>query len=256
MSFTRACFALALGCTLAAAGYGCGNKNGTGGSGAGGGSSSGAPACLNAMGGGPTITTMGTGGDDPTVAPCASCLAAKCADQIQACNPDGGGVNCYAIQACIDAVCFGLSMQASPDEGMCQSHCQDLHPEAKAAHLAWVNCATDEPMPVVTDAGPGDAGAVDAGPPATCIPPCAFYSYDYDRCVADQTAGACKAPFDACNACSDCKEYVGCATNCASWSDCQKCFATPSGTAGEQLYEAYQLCLDRTCFAQGWLPTF
>jgi hypothetical protein len=248
MPFARGCFALALGCTLAAAAYGCGGKNGASGSTGGGG----APACLDATGGGATITTMGTGGDDNTVAPCASCLAAKCANQIQACNPAVGGVDCYAIQACIDAVCFGLSMKGSSDEGMCQVYCQGLHPEAKQAHLNYFNCANEESMLVDADAG-ADAGG---GPPATCIPPCALYSYDYDRCVADQTAGACKAAFDACNACGDCKQYVDCASNCASWADCQKCFATPSGTVGEQIYEAYQLCLDHTCFAQGWLPSF
>jgi hypothetical protein len=250
MSFVRAWLALSAGIAVAAAGYGCGSKNGTGGNGGSG--SSGTPGCLNANGGGATIATMGTGGDDNTVAPCAQCLAQKCSNEIAACDPDGG-VDCYGIQACIDAVCFGLSMKGlMTEEGKCQVYCQGLHSDAMMAHLNYVNCAYSEQM------------VGDAGPPATCIATgfCAFYSYDYDRCVADQTAGPCKAAFDACNACGDCKQYVQCASNCSTWADCQKCFATPSGAAGMALYEAYQLCVDspqvgsQGCFAQGWLPSF
>jgi len=190
----------------------------------------------------------GAGGADPTVAECATCLDAECAAEKAAC-----GADCYAIQACLDSVCFNLSATGASDEGACQVYCQSLSPNGKAAHLAYVNCANGQPeaLPGVPTCGtPGDAGG------CTCQPPCAAYSYDYDQCVAAQNAGACQSARAVCLASSDCTAYQTCASGCTTLAACQACAATAGGAAGEKLYQAYQLCLDTTCLAQGWLPHF
>ncbi len=223
---------LALGLAMGTA-YACTTPaSGTGGAGAGG-----APPPLNL-----------TGGSDPTGALCATCLRHECAAERAACTAD-----CYAIQACLDTVCFNLSVIGSTDEGTCQVHCQALHPEGLMAHLAYVDCAYAQPQ--VIDAGTDDAGPIDAGS-VTCIPPCLGYPYDYDLCVAAENAGGCKAALEACEASSDCKAYFACASTCTTYADCEACAAGTAGDAGESLYEAYQLCLDQVCFAQGWLPHF
>ena len=213
MSSVRSCFALALAVSLCAAAAGCGSNAG---SGAGGGTT----------GTTSSMTSSGTGGD-PTVGQCESCLDTKCSAEKTACGPD-----CYAIQACLDAVCAHLSQTGSSTEGDCQVYCQTLHPNGKAPHLAYVNCVSG----------------------AACEPPCAGAPYDYDQCVAAQTAGACKAASDACNASSDCTMYKACAATCATFADCQKCGTGTSGAAGEKLYEAYTLCFDQSCLATYWLP--
>jgi hypothetical protein len=188
-----------------------------------------------------------TGGSAPTGEACASCLDHECAAEKAAC-----GADCYAIQACLDSVCFNLSAIASADEGLCQRYCQGLHSTGVPAHLAYVNCAYTQPQTV--DGGTGDAGPIDGGT-ITCLPPCLGYPYDYDLCVAAESAGPCKPALEACDASSECKAYEACAGACTSLAVCQAC-AVAGGDAGEALYESYQLCLDRSCLAQGWLPHF
>jgi hypothetical protein len=178
----------------------------------------------------------GTGGD-PTVAECETCLDMKCSIEKAACDAD-----CYAIQGCIDAVCFNLSATGSADEGACQVYCQGQHPAGKANHLAYVNCAAYEPS--TPDAG------------VSCSPPCAGAPYDYEQCVADSSAGSCKAASDACAASSDCTAYQACASACTTFSACEACASSASGMAGEQLFEALQLCLAHHCLAEEWLPHF
>jgi hypothetical protein len=228
-------FALAMGLGVASASGAC-SKGGNSGT-------------ISTTGVGGSGGMIGTGGSDPTVAQCAKCLDQKCATEKANCDAD-----CYAIQGCIDAICFHLSELGSTDEGTCQVYCQSLHPNGKLTHIAYVTCAQDEPMPMDMDGG-------SMGPPATCVPPCAFYDYDYKQCVAEQSGvpqsnGGCKEAVDACNASSDCKTYVACASTCPNFMACQMCGSGPSGSAGEQLYEAEQRCLDTQCFAQGWLPHF
>ncbi len=189
---------------------------------------------------------LGAGGASPAVAACASCLDTQCAAEKAGCDAD-----CYAIQACLDAICFNLSATGASDEGSCQVRCQALHPYGIAAHLAYVNCVYDQPDIV----GPSCSASIDAGA-CTCIPPCAFYGYDYDACVAAQNAGACADARAACTSSSDCTAYQKCAGACTTLAACEACAATAGGAAGEQLYEAYQLCLDTGCFAQGWLPHY
>ncbi len=131
-------------------------------------------------------------------------------------------------------MCWNLSALAAPDEGACQLHCQSLHPAGKQLHLAWVDCASS----------------------GGCQPPCAGYPYDYDQCVAAQNAGPCQPARDACTASNtDCQLYQACAAACTTFPDCALCAEGPGPAAGEALYEAYQLCLDTACFAQGWLPS-
>jgi hypothetical protein len=147
---------------------------------------------------------------------------------------------CYAVQACIDAICFNLSATNSPDEGACQVYCQGLHPTGKANHLAYVDCVHDEtPSP-------------EAGP--SCLPPCQGAPRDYEECVAQATAASCKA--DACATSSDCQTYETCASACATFADCQACAQGASGAAGEQAFERLQLCLAQRCLAEEWLPHF
>ena len=122
-----------------------------------------------------------------------------------------------------------------------------------ASLIDWPWAAYAQPQPV--DAGSDDAGPIDAGF-ISCIPPCLGYPYDYDLCVAAQNAGGCKPALDACDASSDCKAYQACAGACTTLAGCEACGAGSAGDAGVTLYEAYQLCLDRACFAEGWLPHF
>jgi hypothetical protein len=231
MRFALPCVALGCGLALALAcvAFSCTNPGGAGGA------------------GGSTGTGGGLGGGDaasPAVAACATCLDSACAPEKNAC---GATSDCVAIQACIDAVCFNLSATASADEGPCQVRCQALHPDGIAQHLAYVNCAQG-----TTDAG--TAAPVPDGGVSTCVPPCVGYPYDYDWCVAEQNAGGCQPALAACQASTGCTAYRACAGGCTTLAACEACAASPGGAAGETLYEAYQLCLDTTCLAQGWLP--
>jgi hypothetical protein len=147
---------------------------------------------------------------------------------------------CWAIQACIDAVCFNLSARSSPDEGACQAYCQGLHPTGKANHLAYVDCANNEtPSP--------EAGA-------SCTPPCLGAPKAYDACVAQASLASCKPEADACAASSDCQTYEACASGCATFADCEACAQSVSGAAGEEVFETLQLCLAHRCLAEEWLP--
>jgi hypothetical protein len=184
-----------------------GSGGGTGGSGTGGGVSG----------------TTGSGGHFTS---CKTCLDTTCAAEETACDAD-----CIAIQACLDAVCFNLSASALPDEGKCQVHCQMLHPGAKAAHLALVNCVQSSP----------------------CQPPCAGYSFDYDTCVTQVTKGSCKTAVDACTASTDCTTYEACISSCATLTECLACATVTGGDAGQTLYEAEEACIETICIAPGWL---
>ena len=113
--------------------------------------------------------------------------------------------------------------------------CQQLHFSSKQKHLDVVNCAQ---------------GA------SQCMPPCAFYSFDWDQCVAAETAGTCKPALDACNASTDCQTYQACAAACTTNVACQACGSTPEGKAGRALYEAYWQCVESTCLVESWLPSF
>jgi hypothetical protein len=215
MTPARACFALASFLALAfAAAAGCGSSNGN----ASGGSGSGA----SGSGG-----TTGTGGEDPTSVMCHSCLDTMCATQKAACTGE-----CYAIQACLDALCSSLSASGSSDEGKCQVYCQGLHPTGKQQHLDYVNCAA-------------------AGP---CTPPCAGAPYDLDQCTAVQLAGTCKAAADSCNGSQDCVTYKACIGACSTFADCQNCAMGTSGQNGLMLDEAVTLCVAQTCLAEEWVP--
>jgi len=122
----------------------------------------------------------------------------------------------------------------STEEGACQTHCQGLHPTGKAAHVKLVTCANT----------------------TVCEPPCVPYSFDYDQCVKAEVMGECKPAFDACNVSSDCVAYQGCASKCTKLADCLGCAMVPGGDMGEKLYEASQLCVEKKCIAEGWLPSF
>jgi hypothetical protein len=203
----------ALACALAAAaalGAAAGCPSGAGGS---------------AGAGGATSTVAGSGGGE--LALCQSCFDGACKAQKAACNAD-----CYGLQACLDAVCFNLSIiGAAAEEGQCQVFCQSLHAVGKQPQLDYVNCVQG----------------------TSCDPPCAGPPDDYDRCAAAQIAGPCKAAGAACDASSDCRTYRACASACTTYSDCHACvLATP---AGEATFEAYQLCIDQACLATYWSPS-
>jgi hypothetical protein len=174
-----------------------------------------------------TTSSTGVGGDSSIA--CAMCLDKKCAAEEAACD-----MECHALQACIDSVCFNLSANGFMDEGACYVHCQDLHMSAKAAHLAVVNCAN-------------------AGP---CNPPCAGAPYDFDQCEMRTQSGSCKSDYAACIDSPDCLAYKACVSTCTTLNDCLGCASGASGSAGEALYEAYQFCVSQSCIAEEWVPHF
>jgi hypothetical protein len=219
----RTSFALAASFILSTAAIACGN-GGTG-TGGGGGDTTSSTTSTTSGTGGATSTSTGTGGDSSIQ--CASCLENKCSAELAACDAD-----CMGIQACIDAVCFNLSIQGSPDEGACQVHCQDLHPAGKTAHQKVALCAN---------------GGV-------CTPPCAGAPYDFDQCVDRVNTGTCKTALEACTSNNDCVLYKACASTCTKLTDCLACASTASGMAGEKLFEDYQLCVAQTCIAEQWVP--
>jgi hypothetical protein len=224
--------ALAFALAVAAAAFGCGTNKTAGTTGTTGTGGSNATSSGTATGGAAATTATGAGGNS-TIA-CSACLGPACAKEQAAC-----GTECLSIQACIDAVCQHLSAIASSQEGQCQVHCQSLHVTGKQAHLAFVDCA-------VTGAG--------------CEPPCSAYDYDYKQCIAGVNTGSCKDAFAPCdtgnlaNAGNDCVTYQTCLGTCSTLSACLHCASTPGGAAGEKLFEAYQLCIAESCFAEGWLP--
>lgn len=230
LRFTAAGLGLVLVAWSAAAGCGNGGTTSTTATGSGptgsGPTGSGTTGSGGAGSGGASSATSGTGGQK--FATCDACLAGTCKAELAACDDA-----CHAIQACLDAVCAHLSSTMSPDEGACQVHCQMLHPSGKAAHLGVVNCAQ---MP-------------------GCQPPCKGYSFDYDVCAKAENAGACKPALDACNASNDCISYQACASTCTTLTACLACATVPGGDAGEKLYEASQLCVEKKCIADGWLSS-
>ncbi len=231
MTSTRACFAFASVLAFASS-LGCAAGSTTGGAGAG--TGTGGTGTTSTMGGATTSDTSGTTttsstSSDPEVAQCESCLDTMCSSQKAACSSD-----CFAIQACLDAVCSNLSATGASTEGDCQTYCEGLHPNGKQQLIDWVNCAN---------------GGV-------CMPPCSGAPYDYEQCVAAQTAGACKSANDACSASSDCTAYKTCAGACTTSTDCQNCAMGTSGMNGLMLYEAFTLCVAQTCLAEEWLPHF
>ena len=167
----------------------------------------------------------GTGAGGQTYLGCDTCFSKVCAAEETGCDDE-----CYAIQACLDAVCANLSQTMSTEEGECQVHCQDLHPTGKAAHIAFIDCAR-------------------AG---TCQPPCLGYPSDYDQCVSAQNTGPCGQALDACSVSADCQSYQDCIGMCTSLSDCLGC--GDDSPVGEQIYEALQLCIEIRCLPEGWLP--
>jgi len=212
--------------------------------------------------------TVITGYDTST---CAGCLYQACGPQLAACDAD-----CMAIQACIDARCFNLSATASADEGLCQVYCQMQHsPAARAAHIALASC--------VQGIMPDDAGATDAG--TSCQPPCLDYAYDFRQCVDTQlptplcqgfclncsfdygqccdnpniTAGIqvngpCAQALCACYADPACVAYRSCVSSCTRLTQCLECDKGDAGANGEQLFERYELCVESSCIAMGWVP--
>lgn len=232
----RAVLALTASLAIAAAiPAGCGgNNNSTGGGGSGGSGGSTTSSTTNSTTT-DTTTSSGTGngcmmpdGGDTSVA-CASCLDMICSTELAACDSD-----CIALQACLDTVCFNLSATASADEGACQVHCQDLHPASKQLHLDVVNCAQG----------------------GKSQPPCAGYSYDYDKCKAREDGGNCASKLMACTNSNDCLNYKACASTCKTLTDCLACGNTASGMAGLMIYADYYSCIETTCLAEGWLPNF
>jgi hypothetical protein len=178
------------------------------------------------------------GADDAaTLAACEACVATECQAESAACTAD-----CFGIQACIDAICFNLSATSAPTEGDCQVYCQSLHSAGRAAHLAWVECAT-------TQAPSPDGGG-------SCLPPCHGAPSDYDTCAAAATAGTCASAAAACSASKDCTSYVSCAAACTSATECLACAQSSTGAAGEPYYEALQLCVAQECLALEWLPHY
>lgn len=193
---------------------------GEGGAG-GGGSTTAAVTATAASSSASTGTSMAT-------SVCDECVDTACGAQEAACDGE-----CLGIQACLETVCFNLSMiGAMAEEGQCQAKCQGEHPDGKASHIAVVNCAID----------------------AKCSPPCTFYPQDYDDCRSFMTKGPCQAANQACKDSNDCQTYKDCVGTCMTLKECIACDDTPSGLAGRKLLESYELCVAGECTAQAWLP--
>ena len=171
-----------------------------------------------------TSTSTGTG---VTWSACDECAETTCGAEEAACDAE-----CLAVQACLETVCFNLSMiGAMAEEGQCQVKCQGDHPDGKASHLALVNCAAD----------------------AQCSPPCTFYPQDYEACKAFMNKGACQSANQACKDSNDCQTYRDCVSTCKTLKECIACDDTPSGLAGRKLLESYELCVAGECAAEAWL---
>jgi hypothetical protein len=169
-------------------------------------------------------------GVDPQVAQCAACLETSCAVQRAAC-----GAECYALQACLDAVCAGLAGSGGSEEAQCQVYCQGLHPAGKDQHVAYAACASTAPCG-------GTSGSCSANP------------YDFQQCAANQRSGCCKSVVDACAANGDCSAYQACTASCSTLADCVSCGAGASQAVGRTLTEDLALCVEQTCFPEHWLP--
>ncbi len=94
---------------------------------------------------------------------------------------------------------------------------------------------------------------------SACQPPCLGYSLDYMHCVhgQDNTAlgGACGNLNAACLASADCQAYQTCVTKtCSTLAECEACATVSGGAVGRTMLEAYDLCIETTCIAQGWVP--
>ncbi len=189
------------------------------GGGGGGGSTASATASVSA-----SATSTGTG----MVSACGQCADATCSAEEAACDGE-----CLAIQACLETVCFNLSMiGAMAEEGQCQVKCQSDHPDGKDHHVALVNCANS----------------------AKCSPPCTFFPQDYDACKSAASKGTCQSQSQACKDSNDCQTYKDCVSTCTTQKDCIACDDTPSGFAGRKLLEAFELCVAGECAAEAWLP--
>ena len=218
---------LGLGLVAASAAAGCdqGSTSTTGGGGSGGSGSS-------------TSSTSSTGGSAPVTwdTACNTCLKDRCKAELDACDAD-----CIALQGCLDTVCGNLSAIGSSTEGQCQAQCQSKFPNAKNAHIDVVNCAQ---------------GAIGTGPDDTCMPPCAFASFDWEECVKAQAVTTCKPARDACNGSADCQTYEACVGACTTNTECQACAQATGGQQGRELSQTYWTCVAKTCLAEAWLPHF
>lgn len=167
-------------------------------------------------------------GTSMAMSACDQCVDMTCGAEETACDGE-----CIAIQACLETVCFNLSMiGAAAEEGQCQTKCQGEHPDGKASHIAVVNCAVD----------------------AKCSPPCTFYPQDYDACRSFMTKGPCQTANQACKDSNECQTYKDCVSTCTTLKECIACDDTPGGLAGRKLLESYELCVAGECTAQAWLP--
>jgi hypothetical protein len=167
-------------------------------------------------------------GSSMTTSVCDMCLDTTCAAEEAACDGE-----CLAVQACLETVCFNLSViGASAEEGQCQTKCQGDHPDGTDNHKAVVNCAIA----------------------AKCSPPCTFYPQDYDACKSFMAKGPCQTANQACKDSNDCQTYKDCVTTCTTNKECIACDDTASGLAGRKILEAYELCVAGECLAQAWLP--
>jgi hypothetical protein len=205
--------------------------------------------------------TFVSGYDEVT---CAGCLDGQCAPELAAC-----GLECVALQACLDTWCSNLSKIGSSEEVTCQVWCEDAHPAGKAALVDLVQClqtTTCQDAPV--DCNPT--------PSITCQAPCYGWSIDYRHCTNLLDTGACAGALAACNDSPECVAYKNCTTTtCTTWAACQACAPedcaplcdgdggaseacaacnASAGAEGPALYEAHQLCLESTCLPQGWVP--
>lgn len=199
---------------------------------------------------------------------CAGCLDGQCSAQRAEC-----GLECVALQACLDAWCSHLSKISSPDEVTCQIACEAAHPAGKEPLIKLVECIQN----TTCQAAPVDCNPT---PSITCQAPCYGYSVDYRHCInlLDDPGNACSEAQAICDASPACVAYKACTSSCSTWAECQACApdcvpicagdggVSPDGgvsTAcaacnaeqeGEALYEAHQLCLETTCLPEIWLP--
>ncbi|MEP7124181.1 MAG: hypothetical protein ABJE95_24855 [Byssovorax sp.] len=175
-----------------------------------------------------TASSSASTGTSMTTSVCDMCVDTACSAEEAACDGE-----CLAIQACLETVCFNLSMiGALAEEGQCQVKCQGDHPDGKDAHLGIVNCANA----------------------AKCTPPCTFYPQDYNACKSFMTKGPCQTANQACKDSNDCQTYKDCVSTCTTQKECIACDDTASGLAGRKLLESYELCVAGECTGQAWLP--
>jgi hypothetical protein len=221
--------------------------------------------CPGPDGGAPTVVhgtspTFVSGYDELT---CAGCLDGQCAPELAAC-----GLECVALQGCLDTWCSNLSKLGSPEETTCQLYCESLHPAGKTPLVQLAQCLQTTTC---------QTAPVDCTPTVTitCQAPCFGWSIDYRHCtnLLDLPGtGGCADALAACNATPACVDYKACTSRCTTWAECQACApdcstvcagdggstaacnACNASGEGQALYEAHQLCLERTCLPQGWVP--